>query len=203
MTDQDEIASQKIAELTRLASEKFSDAEINNFITMGKQIAGKSVLTAVIDVVAEGPPKGFSKKRAERLIRNIKKLIPYDYSGFVQCAFNEIPYTLNISLSRVDKNYRTDIDIPHESYAKDLFQQYDFLKNTAIAYWRQFVGENPDLYKKICDYRPDVDFNEISVDINNPTTMYFDINSSTRIGIFCYYVDNEGKPFYKHGKNLR
>jgi len=190
--------SQKIDELRERSKEKFSEKEIDSFITMGKQLAGKAVLSLVIKCLGESPDA--DRIRIKKLIKKVKKRIPYDYSGFVQCGFKETPMLLNVSLSVVGADYRTDIDIPHASYAKDLFNKYDFLKSTARAYWRQFAEENPALFKSICGYSDE--FNELHIDYENPTLMYFDQKSKYRIGIFCYYVDSNGHAFYKKKKDL-
>lgn len=184
----------------RAAKDGYSEDEIAKFITMGKQLAGKTVLSALIYILKEGPIKGFDASSADKLIKKVEKKFPYNYCGFVQCVFKETTFLLNICLSLVDKNYRAEIDIPNGSYARDLFTKYDFLKKTAIAYWRQFCEENPKLLGKICDYRPDVDFSELTIDKDNPTTLYFDSECAKRIGIFAYYVDANGQPFYKRTK---
>jgi hypothetical protein len=206
MSEENDLATQKLNELRERASKDFNRDEINNFITMGKQLASKAVLSALVCVLRENGPvddiagKSAREKESARLIKKIEKLMPYDYSGFVTCSFKEIPYILNITLSLVNRDYKTDIDIPHESYAKDLFEQYNFLKNIACAYWRQFSEENPTLIERIAKHRPDVDFNSLVVDQNSPTTLYFDANCPRRIGLFCYYT-HEGRTFYKKTKN--
>lgn len=197
ITEPDDIATQKLNQLREKARKDFTDDEVTKFITMGKQLASKSVLSAVICILREGPEKGKDAGESTRLIKKIEKLMPYDYSGFVQCAFNETPLLLNISLSLVARDYRTDVNVPHESYANDLFGKYDFLKNIAAAYWKQFNEEQPELMKRVADYRPDIDFSNLIVDENNPTTLFFDPECKMRLGIFCYYVDQHGRPFYK------
>ena len=199
-SNSDDIATQKLNELRAKASKDFSEDEVNDFINSGKKLASKAVLSALICVIKEGSAKNLSADEATRLTKKIEKLMPYNYSGFVQCAFKETSYLLNICLSLVDKDYKTDIDIPHASYARDLFQQYDFLKNIAVAYWKQFCEEQPELLKRIADYRRDVDFSQLIIDPNNPTTMYFDPECARRVGLFAYYVDQQGRPFYKKKK---
>lgn len=181
-----------IGELKRATDDRFSETELRNFITMGKQLAGKTVLTALIKLLGDNNP----------LAKKIKKRIPYDYSGYVQCVFKEIQYVLCISLSVVPRAYKTDIDIPSADYAQDLFTKYDFLKNTAVAFWRQFVEENPRLYTKLVEALPGVNLSTLTIDSESPTTMYFDPESAQRIGIFCYYVDSEGRPLYKRGSQV-
>lgn len=190
-------ATQKIEELKARAANDFSKDEIESIIQLGKVIASKTVLSALVCVLKEGPSKKFCNVESRKLIKKIEQLMPYNYSGYVQCAFQEIPYVLCICLSIVEKDYVANIDIPDARYSKDLFAKYDFLKQTAIAYWRQFTESNPEIYKRVCNYRKDIDFSTLIVDSENPTALYFDKNSARRIGLFSYYVDQNGVPFYK------
>jgi hypothetical protein len=196
--DEPDIATQKLNELRERAKKDFSTDEVESFIAMGRKLASKSVLSSLICLLKEGPDRGLDKKVSARLAKEVAELMPYDYSGFTSISFKEVPHILNLCLSLVDRGYKTDVMIPHDSYAKDLFAQYDFLKNIAIAYWRQFAGEQPELYKEICDYMCDVDFSNLLVDDRNPTVMYWDVNQKKYIGLFAYYMLN-GKPFYKTG----
>lgn len=193
----DDVATQKLNELREKAAKDFSQDEIDKFITMGRQLASKAVLSALVCVLREGPSKNLSANESKKLVKRVEKLMPYQYSGYVQCAFKEIPYLLNISLSLADRDYKVQTDIPHESYAKDLYSKYDFLKQIAIAYWKQFSEEQPELIKRIIEYRTDVDFSKLFIDPQNPTTMYFDPNCKKRISLFTYYVDQNGQPFYR------
>lgn len=193
----DDIVSQKLKELRNKTKCNFSDDEVAKFINLGNVLASKSVLHALCHVLHDGR----DKKVGHELVKKVTELMPYDYSGHSSISFHEIPYKLNIFLSLVDRNYRTDIDIPSEDYSKDLYEQYNFLKKVAVAYWKQFSEENPDLLKEISIHRPDLDFTSLIIDANNPTTMYFDPECSKRIGIFCCYVDEKGVPFYKKAKN--
>lgn len=180
------------------ASEKFTHDEIDDFIQMGKRIASKSVLSAIIEVISEGPTKhNLDKKEATKLCKLVTKMMPYKDSGFTQCEFIEIPHKLNICLSIVPRGYRTDISIPDAKYAKDLFEQYNFLKALAVAYWRQFSEDYNALFRRICNYRADLNLADLVVDSNNPTVLYFDPNSDKRVGIFGYFVDKNNRPFYK------
>lgn len=196
----DDIATQKINELNQKMKNNFSDEEVQKFISMGKTLASKSVLSLLIKTIEEGPvKKGFSKEECDRLVKKITLRMPYNYSGYVTCAFKEFPHLLHITLSIVDKDYKTCIDIPHESYARDLFEKYDFLKNTARAYWKQFCEEESELFDRVCRYRSDIDFSDLVIDPTNPTSLYFDEAAIFRISIFCYYTLN-GKPLYKKTK---
>ncbi len=172
----------------------FAEDEVQSFITVGKQLASKTVLSMLISVINEGPDEG----RSAQLAAEVASRMPFKYSGYLQCEFDEISHKLNISLSLVDRDYRTDIDIPDARYAGDLYKKYNFLKDTAAAFWRQFVEEQPELVRRIGEYRTGVDFAALVVDPANPTVMYFDAASAKRVGIFCYYVDSNNQPFYKN-----
>jgi hypothetical protein len=67
--------------------------------------------------------------------------MPYNYSGFVSISFKEVPYTLNICLSIADKGYIIETLVPSPNYEKDLYGKFDFLKQIAKAYWKQFSEE--------------------------------------------------------------
>jgi hypothetical protein len=195
-TEELDIATQKLNELRTRARKDFSKTEIEDFVKMGKILASKSVLSALIELIKESPERGFDKKESDRLVKKIGKLLPYDYSGFTSISFKEVPHILNLSLTVAPKGYKVVTDIPHESYAPDLYKQYDFLKNIAVAYWVQFSQDHPEVYKRICDYRNDVDFSNLIVDPELPTSLYWDPESAKRISLFSYYMLN-GKPYYR------
>ncbi len=183
----------------------FSEEEVRSFISMGKQLTSKPVLSMLISVIEEpraDPAWGSSENTAarEQLVSKIRGRMEYNYAGYLQCEFDDIPHKLNISLSLVDKGYKTEIDIPDMRYANDLYRKYIFIKDTAIAFWKQFCEEHPALYKEISDHCKGVDFTSLVIDAGNPTTMYFDPGSAKRVGIFCYYVDAYNRPFYKNTK---
>lgn len=175
---------------------EFSKEEIAGFIAVGKRIAGKAVLSLVISMLEEIRTVDESLLvRVKAVAAKIREQMP-EYAGYVQCSFKETPYLLNICLSLVDKTYRTAIDIPHESYANDVYNKYAFIKGIAVAYWRQFCEENDDIYIELSQLLS-AKIPELVVDQANPTVLYLDENSLRRVGIFAYYVDQNGNPFYK------
>ena len=193
----DDIANTKLDELREKAKANFSEDEIDNFIQVGKKLAAKPVLSALISLLKEGPDRGYSEVESKSLIKKVTKLIPYDYCGFVSLGFRETSMKLNICLSLVEDGYRTEISIPSNDYVRSLFEQYDFLKQTAIAYWRQFVSDQPKLFEQICAYMKDVDFTNLMINVENPTVLFWDPKSKKKIGLFCYYVDASNRPWYK------
>jgi hypothetical protein len=195
--DNEQVADQKLAELREKARGQYSDKEIDDFINMGKKIAAKSVLYALMEIIKEGPAKGFNQKESDELVEELVSAVPYNSSAFITMEFEEINFKLNVCLSLVEKTYKSEIDLPSYDYVNDLFEKYDFLKNTAIAYWHTFMENNNNLMARIESYRPDVDFSKLNVDPLTKTTLYWDPECAKRIGIFNYYVDPRGNPFYK------
>lgn len=197
-------AAETEAKIRAAASSKFSKQELDQFIMMGKRLASKSVLTAIMNVVKEGATKhNLDAKESAKICSLVTKMMPCQDSGFTQCIFAEIDHKLNICLSIVPKDYKCDVSIPDIKYAKDLFEQYNFLKGIAVAYWKQFSEDYNALFRRICNYRADLNLSDLIIDAENPTTMYFDPESEKRIGIFCYFVDATGKPFHKRSTYRR
>jgi hypothetical protein len=162
-------------------------AELAELKKTASVVSSKPVLSALIHALQTADPAA-----PETLIDAIRAEMPYDYCGYLQLGFNETQYLLNISLSLVSKDYVASIDVPNEQYAAELYKQYDLIKVIAIAYWRQFVADHAELIDKIRAILPEI--GELTVDPNSPTTMYFDYNSSKRVGIFAYYVTADGSP---------
>jgi hypothetical protein len=181
--------------------------EIDQFMMMGSQLAGKAVLHALMAVITDGPKKGYSAKESKRLKNLIEKTVPFPYSGYLQCDFGndfgkDFP-KLNISLSLVKNTYTTNVELPQmkdgvaDRYSGDVLSKCMGLRNISIAYWRQYAGDHPALYADIVNYRPDLDFSEIHEDTKRWLTLYFDPACEYRVGVYAYYVDSAGKPMLK------
>lgn len=185
------------AKIRESAKGKYTPEELDGIIKMGKKMASKAVLSMLISVIEEGPARGLDSGECKKLTTLIRERMPFDYCGFLQCEFAEIDYKLNISLTLAERGYCAEISVPDAKYANDLYRQYNFLKSIAAAYWQQFTEDYKALYKRICEYRSDVNFSELVVDKDSPTTLYFDPGSKMRVGIFPYYVNAQGKPLRK------
>lgn len=189
--------NKRIDDIVEKMGKKFSRDEVDNFVKLGKKVAAKPVLEMLVATLAEF----LSATQLKPLEKKIRKTFPYNYCIPAQLTFNELPgYRLNIQLSKVPRDYRTDISIPDERYAPEVFGQYEFLRKTAVAYWVEWTRAYPDLYRKVVNALKDVDMSEPHVDDANPTTMYFSAETKSRIGIFCYYTDEAGRPLIKKAK---
>ncbi len=178
------------------ATKGFSKKEIDGFINLGKQLAGKTVINAIKEIVAEGPENGRCQKTCSELQDALEATVPCDYCGYMQLDIAETKMLLNICLTTVKRDYRASVDLPSMDYAQDLFDKYNFLKKVAIAYYAQYMGDNATLMERVQSYRPDIDFSKMYIDQKSPTTLYIDPSSKKRLGIFCYYVDPDSKGCY-------
>jgi hypothetical protein len=192
-----EVVTDAEKKIRTAAGAKYSKEEIDGIIKMGKIMASKAVLSMLVSVIEEGPARGLDSAECKKLVELVRARMPYDYSGFLQCEFAEIEFKLNISLTLAERGYQAEISVPDAKYAGDLYKQYNFLKSVAVAYWQQFVEDYNALYKRVCQYRNDVNFSELVVDQASPTTLYFDPNSKMRVGLLPYYTDASGRPLRK------
>lgn len=161
--------------------------QLAEFIEMCKKLASKSIICYLKTLLE-------ARSAPQKLIRKLEACMTYNYCGYLTVEFEETPVKLNISLSLVPRDYRTEIDIPSADYANDLIKQYNMLKAMALAYWVQFQTDHPALYAKLQTVLSDLDISAFRMDQSNPTTIYLDPMSEKRVGIFCYYTNPDGRP---------
>jgi len=176
----------------------YSEDEINDFINMGHKFAGKSTLTALIELVNIKAVTSAQKAEAVRIVKKINKLMKYNFSGYISFEFREFTNVLNIQMSLSDKEYRLDIDVPPgDDYAKEILSRISWLKYVTIAYWKQFCTDNKSLFKRICDHCNDVDFDTLKISPDNPNSLYWDADQPKRVVVFAYYTTSDGRALYK------
>lgn len=169
---------------TNEVKKNFTEEEVQSFIHMGSRMAAKSVLSVLIETLP---------KESKKLRREIAKLMP-ESAGFTQCEFEDQDIKLNICLSKVPRDFVLETTVPSEEYAKDVYQQYGFLKQIALAYWVQWKEQNSALYAQCVSELGEFDLN---VDPHLPLTLYFKEDVANRVGLFTYLVDKNGNPFYR------
>lgn len=171
--------------------------ELENFMRLGTRCANKAVLNALKEVIIEGPSKGRSANEAKTIANLIDNKIIEGGSYPLTIDITEINYKLNLSLvGNAPRDYQISIDLS-QKYANEFWQTLAFLMHVAAAYWEQWKIENPELFTRICKYRPDVDFETLKIDDKVKFTLYFDPECPRRVGIMPYYVDQNGQPLYK------
>ncbi len=168
--------------------EKYTKDELLSIINDSKKLAAKSIHYVLSDLIRE-------KCGDEDLEEEVEQLSPYNHCGFIEIKFkDEIGYRLNICLSKVLANYKATIDVPEE-YAKQVLDEYNSLKLAALTYFGFFLTDYKEVVGRI---EKSLGHSlDLIIDDNNPTTMYFDKSSNSRIGIFPFYVDSNGLPLRK------
>ncbi len=177
-------------ELYAKASSKYSKKEIDDMINLGERLANKAVLTLLARTIEATVGK---KKTKSRLLSDISLLTNKD-SGYVSIPIEEDNVLLCISLTMVPRDFKSNAQVPDESFARDLLDKYKFLKNASAAYWRQFCEQHNAIYERVKVFCKDIDMTTLTVCTEYPMTMYFDELLPTRVGVYCFGMEN-GKVF--------
>ncbi len=181
-------------QIKEAAREKFTEAEIDDFINMGTKITSKAVLAGVCEVL-----RASTHANAVRLIERLEKLMPAA-AGVIEIELAGLDMKLNIALTLCPVDYAADIPVPDDAgFKKDLYTQYDMIKQLAVAYWKQFATDYEGLVTQLKECCPGANFNELTIGKTSTdnTTLYFDITCAKRIGVFPYYTDMNGLPYVK------
>lgn len=171
---------------------KYSKEELGHLIDIGRKLAAKSVHYAIADLIRE------NASHHEQLAKQVEEAAPYNYCGYTQLEFDNIPYKLNICLSKVPRDYKATIEIPNEKYVQEIFREYETLKFAALTYFGSII-DTPLLQTVYIALGNKLD---LTVDVDNPTTLYFDNLSKSRIGIFPYYVNELGQPLIRTPEDI-
>jgi hypothetical protein len=200
-------AALTIEEMKAAMRDKFSEEEIEKFLDMGKSLSCKPVITELINVIKAKP--GFDS-RGKKLVRDIEDTMEYKTCGHVKIPmkdefgsiFNAQNVDIGLSLSITKKEHMPSFDCP-EFIANAVLEQYKHMISTACAYWAHWCQKNSKLFKRVCDYRPDVDFSRLHNEATRPIMMYFTEESDTRICVFAYYFNNKTNQILVRNPQLR
>lgn len=156
-----------------------------------------------LDIAIRDTPESEARRRvaeAEALCAEIDKATLFPVPGYTSVEMEETKWSLNISLVLVPADYKTVIDVPSHDYINDIFARYDFSKQVAKAYWSTFHEKNGDLIKRIEKHcgRELGPLEEVVPDgAEAGTTLCWFTEVPYRVGVFCYYVDENGRPMIK------
>jgi hypothetical protein len=194
-----------LEELKSAAKAKFSEEEIENFISMGRRLACYPVLTELINVI-EAAPNFTSDNRGKKLIEEVTNTMEYKQCGHISLpfkddkgepilrdGFDEIGIGMSLSVTKTNDSPMFDA---HPDFVHAILEQMQNLRSTAITFWDDYARKHTKLLRKISKYRSDVDFGNLNVDKENKLMMYFDKNSSTRVCVFTYYFNLSTKKIY-------
>ena len=176
---------------------KYTNEEIQEFMNMGAKIANMVIVRSLEALIDFEVSRGANAIEGNQLKTIVSKTLKYPAPGYIQVEFKETDLKLNICLMLVDRDYKTEIDIPSADYVQDLYKAYDALRQNAVAYWHSYMEEYAVIVDKLRTFAPDVNFDKLQMNESNITTLFFHEECPKRIGIFCYYVNSRGELFYK------
>lgn len=181
-------------------TKKITKEELENFAQLGYKISSKVIVYALMELVKHYS-QFLDEKRTQvyydRLITRIMACAHHKECTPLQLGFKETEYKLNMCLSVVPKDHKIEIDIPSDAYRGDIFDHIRTLLNFAVVYWKQFAIEQSALISDIVDALPDVDLADLKQDAQSSCNLFWCPNAPLRVGVFCYYVDKDGRPLRK------
>lgn len=104
--------------------------------------------------------------------------------------------SLNVWLSVGPRDFKPAVSVPSDEFATTVYTHYDYLKRVAVAYWKQFQTDHPELYGRVCEFLGTT-YADLIIDSDNLTSMYLDKEFPERIVITVAYVDKDGKFYAK------
>ncbi len=180
-----------------MANAEISEDDKVKMAAFAENVSSKAVIYALISIVEQFAPKN----KATVLVNRIKNYAPTNAPGSVKL---DLPdeyggYALCISLSLCLPNYKPNIEVPGENFAKEVYRNYELVRRLAKTYWQGMLNmpEISQLVSDINDAISGAPIRELIVDPNNITTLYFRSDSKQRIGIFCWWEDKQGRPMMK------
>lgn len=132
-----------------------------------------------------------------KVVSNIKKIPVHNFVGFREVSFKNIPgISWRTQLSIVNKDDEIDLQVPDDKdIIAQIFHGIDHIAMTATAYYQKVIVDNPDIINDLGEL---IHFNCGRLEINkNNRSMYIDEDYKYRIGVLCYTVGPDGKPFEK------
>jgi hypothetical protein len=189
-----------------LPKNKYSDEEIENYMLMAPKLANKVIISYLIYIIKEDNPligtKNYVSQNPSKLIKELKKLISFNYSAHFSLGFEEDDsIKVNVSLSIGERDYQPVAFLASKEYETALYGNYDLLKSIAVLYWDDFRIQNKKLMDKIDAYRPDIDFCDLKIGVKisgsdkiDTTKLYFENAEKMEkmISIYVFHTDKKG-----------
>lgn len=174
---------------------KYTEEEVRNFASMATKFARAPIvrlLTKMVD--KKGGRQSLKDDLAAICPEKAAFACPIELPADVQ---NEIKMkSVNVWLANGPKNHKPVIDAPSEEFAQLIYTNYEYLKKIAQTFWKQFQMQNPYLTSQLRELLG-TDINELKIDPNNLTTMFFDEEFPDRIVILAAFADSKGTLYLK------
>jgi hypothetical protein len=110
-------------------------------------------------------------------------------TGYLSLGNQDSEVFINLTLGLVPSDHVTETMVPDESYADDLYEKYNLLKQFALSCWDSLQSAYPNLMKLLKREIDSTDFTKLNI---SGTTLYFNENVGTRVGIVSFYTNKKG-----------
>lgn len=172
---------------------QFTEAEKNEFMTMGQKLAEKPTLDLMISHIKQHNDAG-AIVQCVKTINNYRK---YPACAHLSIEFDEIKkgYKMIVTLAVVPNTYRLGVEIPQDYY-NDFVSQANLLFTSANAMWKQLMQTDTIRYAASKYLKTQT----LTYDAESQT-MYIDPTDNQRISVVAYYVDDKGNVLKKQSQN--
>ena len=131
----------------------------------------------------------------QKLKVKLAKVRADDFSGFQEMSFEDPntskKHTLRYQLSIVKPDYEIELKCPTD-ISKLLLHYLDKFVDIALQYYAEITRQD-SIIVDLANFLPNDDVSKLQLNVNN-RTMYLDPEYEKRIGVLCFYVDENGKP---------
>ena len=194
------IPKEKLDELKQQAKEKgFSEEAVEQSLQLQYKMVSailNDYLSYFADTVLSTQVTTCNDANIKKLIQDeLNKIDKSSFIGFIELEFKDAKeMKLRMQLSLVPKDYIVDIPIPPGT-AGVVTSNINRLLELVNAYYQSIKTYHNTLYNTMRS-SIEQDISGFYLD-KDGGTVGLDLETDKRIGVLCYYVDKEGRPF-KH-----
>lgn len=195
-------------ELIRKAKEDgdFDEKEVEALIDSAKIYSEKIIINymkAIIDdnsIIGDGTESSITQEiqaKRKEMLDYLDESLTIEYTGYIEFEFQEVKEKLRLQLSVVPRAHVFETAIPHEKYGNQVYYYIEYLIKCCMSYYKTMLFRNKPIFEKTKEYFDLINcpfnFSQMYFDKSN-ITCCFNEDSSQRIGVLLYYVDEQGRP---------
>lgn len=190
-----EPSQEEIKDAVDRTGNQYTEEEVRNFASMAVKLARAPIvrlLTKMIDARQSDSPlkDDLAALCPEKAAFSCPIGLPDDVQKEIKMK------SINVWLANGPKSHKPVIDAPSEEFANMIYSNYEYLKKVAQTFWKQFQIQNPYLTSQLRELLGN-NINDLKIDPNNLTTMYFDEDFPDRIVILAAFADSDGNLYRK------
>ena len=175
----------------------YSEEEIRKYVNMSKLLAREPIFRLIRKML-----KAKSDTEYDDLIARMGRICEEKAGAHAPLAIPKEMrkdigiHKLHIWLATGPKTHKPETAAPTQEFAETIYKQYNFLKNIAVAYWKQFQRDHADIMAELTAIFGEP-VQELKIPEDNITTLCFDPRFNERIVLMAAFVDKNGKFFVR------